>query len=81
MTRERREAALRRHGLTETQDGFTVTLAGFQKAAERARGLRAQGNQEAARMLALGTTDPVRWEHAKCLQIDAFSKESHESGF
>ncbi|MFD7858536.1 hypothetical protein ACFV6B_30290 [Streptomyces microflavus] len=81
MTQARREAALLRHGLTETQGGFTVTLEGFQKAAERALGLRAQGNQEATRMLALGTTDPVRWEYARCLQIDAFSTEAYESGF
>ncbi|MET9051777.1 hypothetical protein ABZW50_11565 [Streptomyces bacillaris] len=76
-----RQGALQRHGLTETQDGFTVTLEGFQRATERARGLRAQGNQEAARMLALGTADPVRWEYAKGLQIETFSREAHESGF
>ncbi|MGA5467816.1 hypothetical protein ACPCUK_03120 [Streptomyces arboris] len=81
MHDERRQDALQRHGLTETQDGFTVTVAGFQKAGQRAQDLRAEGNEEAARMLALGTTDPVRWEYARCLQIDAFSKEAHESGF
>ncbi|MER0429922.1 hypothetical protein [Streptomyces microflavus] len=81
MHDERRQDVLQRHGLTETQDGFTVTLAGFQKAAQRARGLRATGNEEAARMLALDPADPARWEYARCLQIDAFSKEAHESGF
>lgn len=81
MHPEVRQEALDRHGLTETQGGFTVTLKGFQKAAERARGLRAQGNQEAARMLALEPSDPVRWSYAKCLQIEAFSREAHESGF
>ncbi|CAM5670238.1 hypothetical protein SCYAM73S_02478 [Streptomyces cyaneofuscatus] len=81
MTWEARQGALERHGLVESGDGFTVTLKGFQKAAERARGLRAQGSKEAARMLALGTTDPVRWEYAKGLQIETFSREAHESGF
>ncbi|MDW4902903.1 hypothetical protein RB625_31260 [Streptomyces californicus] len=81
MTREARQEALERHGLVESGDGFTVTLKGFQKAAERARGLRAQGNQEAALMLALEPSDPVRWEYARCLQIDTFSTEAYESGF
>lgn len=48
----------------ESDDDFNVTLAGFQKAARRALALQAQGDQEAARMLALDTSDPARWEYA-----------------
>ncbi|MGW3734746.1 hypothetical protein [Streptomyces sp. NPDC005148] len=74
---EERQEALEEHGLTETQDGFVLSLRGFQKAAQRARALRDQGDQEAARMLALGPDDPVRWEYSRCIQIDSFSSEVH----
>jgi hypothetical protein len=81
MTREARQEVLERHGLVESGDGFTVTLKGFQRAAQRARDLRAQGNQEAARTLALSPDHPLRWEYARCLQIEAFTNDAAESGF
>ncbi|WP_406431592.1 hypothetical protein [Streptomyces sp. NBC_01589] len=58
-----------------------MTLTGFQKAAERVRALRDQGDEEAARMLGLDPDDPVRWEYARCLQIEAFHDEWYESEF
>ncbi|WP_328683174.1 hypothetical protein [Streptomyces sp. NBC_00343] len=81
MTREARQEVLERHGLVESGDGFTVTLKGFQRAARRARDLRAQGNEEAARMVALSPDHPLRWEFARCLQIEAFSNEMSDTGF
>ncbi|OKI67550.1 hypothetical protein AMK15_06120 [Streptomyces sp. MJM1172] len=81
MTPESRQEALERHGLAETNEGFTVTLKGFQKGVQRALTLRAHGDEEAARMLALPPTHPTRWEYARCLQIDAFTREAHRSGF
>ncbi|MET4646091.1 RES domain-containing protein [Streptomyces atratus] len=81
MGPEVRQEALERHGLTESQDGFVLSRRGFQKAARRARALRDEGDEEAARMLALDPDDPVRWEYARCLQIEAFHDEWYESEF
>jgi hypothetical protein len=75
-----RQEALRRHGLTETQDGFALTAQGFQRASRRALDLRKQGDTEAAQILALAPSDPRRWEFARCIQIEAFTAEVHESG-
>ncbi len=74
MIEEGRQEALERHGLTEEPDGFVLSLRGFQKAMRRARALRDQGDGEAIRMLALDASDPLRWEYARCIQIDAFSR-------
>jgi hypothetical protein len=71
---------LARHGLTETQDGFALTAQGFQRASRRALDLRKQGDPEATRILALPSDDPLRWEYARCIQIDAFTIEVHQSG-
>lgn len=65
----------------ESDDGFTVTLKGYRKAAERARRLQGQGNVEAAGALALEPSDAARWECARCLQIEAFTNETRTSGF
>ncbi|MET8185701.1 hypothetical protein ABZV15_07875 [Streptomyces sp. NPDC005246] len=81
MSPEERQEALERHGLTETQDGFVLSLRGFQRAARRALELRKQGDQEAVRMLALPPDDPLRWEYALCIQIEAFRDEWYESEF
>ncbi|WP_371538426.1 hypothetical protein OG210_21990 [Streptomyces sp. NBC_00466] len=81
MTPEERQEALRRHGLTETQDGYALSLRGFQKAARRALDLRKLGDLEAARMLALSPEDSLRWEYARCLQIDAFTSEIQRQEF
>ncbi|MBL1104915.1 hypothetical protein JK361_09965 [Streptomyces sp. 5-8] len=81
MNHEGRQKALRRHGLTETQDGFELTAQGFQKASRRAQGLREQGDPEAVRMLALSPEDPLRWEYCRCIQIEAFTAEARASGF
>ncbi|MFE9865895.1 hypothetical protein ACFYPZ_24675 [Streptomyces sp. NPDC005506] len=75
MSPEERQEALEEHGLTETQDGFVLSLRGFQKAAQRAWALRDEGDEEASRMLALDPDDPLRWEYSRCLQIEAFSSE------
>jgi hypothetical protein len=80
MSPDARQGALQRHGLTETQDGFALTAQGFQRASRRALDLRKQGDPEAARMLALPSDDPLRWEYARCIQIDAFTTEMHCSG-
>lgn len=79
-TREERQEALDRHGLTESQDGFEVTLRGLQTALKRALALRDEGGEEAARMLALSPEDPFRWEYCRCIQIEAFHAEAHRSG-
>ncbi|MFD0210840.1 hypothetical protein ACFVH9_17305 [Streptomyces hirsutus] len=79
MSTEERQEALSRHGLVETEDGFELTLAGFRKASRRALDFRKQGDPEAARMLALGPSDPLRWEYARCLAIDSFTAEVHQS--
>ncbi|MFI5977067.1 hypothetical protein [Streptomyces sp. NPDC051452] len=81
MNPEARQEALRRHGLTETQDGFELTAEGFQRASRRARDLRQQGDPEAVRMMALSPEDPDRWEYCRCLQIEAFTAEERASGF
>ncbi|MFF9210456.1 MULTISPECIES: hypothetical protein [unclassified Streptomyces] len=78
--REERQGTLSHHGLVETPDGFALTLAGFQKASQRALDLRRQGDQEAIRMLALPSDDPLRWEYCRCLQIDSFTAEAHQAG-
>ncbi|MFJ8507734.1 hypothetical protein [Streptomyces avermitilis] len=80
MSPEERQEALERHGLTEGPDGFDITLRGLQKALKRALTLRGEGNEEAARMLALSPEDPLRWEYCRCLQIEAFSAEAYRSG-
>ncbi|MBZ6258904.1 hypothetical protein KVH22_25645 [Streptomyces olivaceus] len=72
--------ALRRHGLTETEDGFALTVQGFQKGSRRALALRDQGDPEAIRMLSLAPEDPARWEYCRCIQIDAFTAEVRRSG-
>jgi hypothetical protein len=77
---EVRQEALRRHGLTETRDGYELTALGFRRASQRALALRKEGDPEAARMLALDPGDPLRWEFARCLQIDSFVSEVHHSG-
>ncbi|MEU5030199.1 hypothetical protein [Streptomyces milbemycinicus] len=69
-----------RHGLVETPDGYELTLQGFQRASRRAQGLRQQGDEEAARMLALGPSHPARWEYARCLAIDSFTAEVYQPG-
>ncbi|GAA5078756.1 hypothetical protein [Streptomyces similanensis] len=79
--REERQEALSRHGLTETQDGFELTAEGFLKASRRALGLRRQDDQEAIRILALPSDDPLRWEYCRCIQIEAYTDEVHRSGF
>ncbi|MEV5429086.1 hypothetical protein [Streptomyces sp. NPDC052701] len=73
------QEALERYGLTETSDGFALTLKGFQRASRRALDLRKQGDPEAIRVLALPPDDPLRWEYARCLQIDSFVSEVHHS--
>lgn len=75
--REECQEALERHGLTETPDGLALTLGGFHKASRRALDLRQQGDPEAVRMLALEPSDPLRWEYARCIQIEAFTTEIH----
>jgi hypothetical protein len=80
MNSEARQDALRRHGLTETQDGFELTAEGFRKASTRALDLRKRGDPEAERMLVLSPEDPRRWEYARCIQIDAYTAEVHQSG-
>jgi hypothetical protein len=75
MSPGERQETLRRHGLTETEDGFELTLRGFQ----RALALRERGDREAARRLALNPPDPLRWEFARCLAIDSFTTEVHQS--
>ncbi|WP_448319257.1 hypothetical protein [Streptomyces sp. CO7] len=71
----RRHAELERCGLTETEDGLDITLWGYQSAMRRAQELRAQGNEEAARVLALSPEDPLRWEYARCIQLDALTRD------
>ncbi|CAM5333151.1 hypothetical protein [Streptomyces aurantiogriseus] len=80
MNPETRQEALRRHGLTESADGYDLTPQGFQRASRRALTLREQGDREAARMLALDPSNPLRWEYARCIQIDAYTAEVHHSG-
>jgi hypothetical protein len=82
MSPDARQGALQRHGLKETQDGdgFALTVRGFQRASRRALDLRKQGDPETARILALPSDDPLRWEYARCIQIDAFTAEMHCSG-
>ncbi|AMW13337.1 hypothetical protein A4E84_29875 [Streptomyces qaidamensis] len=80
MNPEARQEALRRHGLGETEDGFELTLAGYQKASRRALILRDQGDPEAIQILALASSDPRRWEYARCLAIDAFTADVRQSG-
>ncbi|MET7347434.1 hypothetical protein [Streptomyces mirabilis] len=80
MGSDARQAALERHGLTESQDGFDMTLRGLQRGLGRARALRAQGDPEALRMRALDPSDPVRVRYALCIQIEAFHAELHRSG-
>jgi hypothetical protein len=75
-----RQEALERHGLEESPDGFQMTLRGFRAASRRALDLRKQGDPEAARILALPSDDPLRWEFARCIQIEAFTAEVRESG-
>jgi hypothetical protein len=77
---ETRQEALRRHGLVETQDGFALTAHGFRAASRRALDLRKQGDAEAVKILSLSPDDPLRWEYARCIQIDAFTAEAHDSG-
>ncbi|MFD8685341.1 hypothetical protein [Streptomyces sp. NPDC059651] len=79
MIPEERQEALEGHGLTEAQDGFVLSLWGFQAAMRTARALRGQGNEEAIRMMALDASDPLRWEYARAIQIEAFSIEIHRS--
>ncbi|MFF3558939.1 hypothetical protein ACFYXS_02705 [Streptomyces sp. NPDC002574] len=66
--------------MTETPDGLDVTLRGYQRAMRRALELRAEGNEEAARMLSLAADDPARWEYARCVQLEGYWAEIHESG-
>ncbi|MEU6651307.1 hypothetical protein ACWDA7_13925 [Streptomyces sp. NPDC001156] len=80
MRPEERQEVLERHGLKETQDGFELAMRGFQKASKRALELRKQGDAEATRILALSPEDPLRWEYARCIQIDSFAAEVHRSG-
>ncbi|MGW0136265.1 hypothetical protein [Streptomyces sp. NPDC003299] len=75
-----RQEALERHGLTESPDGFELTAEGFRKASQRALELRRQGDLEAADILGLDPTDPLRWEFCRCLQIDSFTTEAHQAG-
>jgi hypothetical protein len=74
-----RQEALAQHGLTETQDGFELTVYGFRRASRRALALRKQGDREAARILALSPEDPIRWEYCRCIAIDSFTAETHRS--
>ncbi|MCX4608698.1 hypothetical protein [Streptomyces mirabilis] len=80
MSPEARQEALERHGLTEGPDGLDVTLGGLQRALKRALALRDEGDEEAARMLALSPEDLLRWEYCRCIQIEAFPAEVHRSG-
>ncbi|MGR6973223.1 hypothetical protein ACU639_27155 [Streptomyces cynarae] len=80
MNPEARQEALSRHGLVETEDGFELTLAGFQRASKRAAGLRKEGDPEATQMLSLSPDDPLRWEYCRCIAIEAFSSEVYHSG-
>ncbi|ROP53306.1 hypothetical protein [Streptomyces sp. PanSC9] len=80
MNPEARQEALKRRGLTETQDGFELTVQGFQKASRRAQDLRKHGDAEAVRTLALSPEDPLRWEYCRCIQIEAFTAEARASG-
>ncbi|WP_326755121.1 hypothetical protein OH738_10670 [Streptomyces hirsutus] len=75
MIPDERQAALERHGLRETPDGYELLLRGFQRASERALALRAQGDREAAWALALGPSDERRWEFCRCVALDALSRE------
>jgi hypothetical protein len=61
-------------------EGLDVTWQGFQRAARRALELRDAGSEEAARMVALSPDHPLRWEYARCIQIEAFTDEVHETG-
>ncbi|PPS71979.1 MULTISPECIES: hypothetical protein [Streptomyces] len=79
MSPDARQEALRRHGLVETEDGFALTAQGFQRASRRALDLRKQGDLEAARILALPSDDPLRWQFARCIQIEAFTAEVRQS--
>jgi hypothetical protein len=75
MSREERQEALERLGLTETELGYVLTVEGFRRASRRAVELRAGGDPEAAEMLALDPSDERRWEIAKAIQLDALSRE------
>jgi hypothetical protein len=77
---EARQVVLERHGLTESPNGFEVTLRGLQKGLERARALRAQGEEEATRMLLLDASHPVRTQYVLNIQIEAFHEEVWCSG-
>ncbi|MEU7366621.1 hypothetical protein AB0B92_13660 [Streptomyces hygroscopicus] len=66
--------------MIETPDGFTLTVRGLQKAAQRALALRAEGDEEAACIWSLDPGDPRRIEFALGLALDAFSREMHQSG-
>ncbi|MFJ3359553.1 hypothetical protein [Streptomyces anthocyanicus] len=81
MNPEARQEALTRYGLTEIEDGFEMTLVGFQQASRRALELRGQGDPEATRMLSLSPEDPLRWEYCRCIQIDAFTGDARQSPF
>ncbi|MEU1366618.1 hypothetical protein ABZ454_10835 [Streptomyces sp. NPDC005803] len=74
MSPEARQEDLERHGLAEEPDGYLLSLRGFQAGMRAARALRDQGDEEAVRLLALDASDPLRWEYARCLQIEAFSR-------
>lgn len=80
MKHEARQEALSRHGLTEGPDGFELTAEGFRLASRRARELREQGDLEAIQVLTLPSDDLLRWEFCRCLQIEAFTAEVHQSG-
>ncbi|MFI6606883.1 hypothetical protein [Streptomyces sp. NPDC050507] len=80
MATDERQEALERHGLAEEQDGFVLYLRGYQAGMRTARALRDRGNEEAIQMLALDASDPLRWEYASAIQIEAFSTEIHRSG-
>ncbi|PAN00524.1 hypothetical protein CJI59_16695 [Streptomyces sp. Alain-F2R5] len=79
MNPEARQEVLRRHGLTVTQDGFALTVRGFERGSRRALALRQRGDPEAIRMLSLRPEDPLRWEYCRCIQIDAFTAEARRS--